>query len=129
MIYKKSYVSHCLHGISIDLIKTTAIELRQISINLEILRPNHKKKDELINEINYAISKLFNMKDDIEIALSSINNEEEDVELLKSHLEKTINKVNERDRIIESKKLEIEQLKNKEQTSFQKRPKNLNVSK
>ena len=45
MIYKKSYVSHCLHGISIDdLIKTTAIELRQISINLEILRPNHKKK-------------------------------------------------------------------------------------
>ena len=126
MIYKKSYVSHCLHGISIeDLIKTTAIELRQISINLEILRPNHKKKDELINEINYAISKLFNMKDDIEIALSSINNEEEDVELLKNHLAKTINKVNERDRIIESMKLEIEQLKNKEQTEETKKDKRL----
>ena len=100
MIYKKSYVSHCLHGISInDLIKTTAIELRQIRMNIEILRQNDKKKEELINEINCAISKLFQMKDDIEIALSSIKEEEEDVCILASHLEKAINKVNERDEL------------------------------
>ena len=44
-IYKKSFVSQCLHGLSVDdLLKTTAIELRQISANLEILRANYKKK-------------------------------------------------------------------------------------
>ena len=72
LIYKKSYISQCLAGNTVDELVYTAIkDLRLISANLEIANAKLKRKADLISEINNTITKLLNIKGDLELVIDT----------------------------------------------------------
>ena len=76
LIYKKSYISQCLAGNTVDELVYTAIkDLRLISANLEIANAKLKRKADLISEINNTITKLLNIKGDLELVIDTLEDD------------------------------------------------------